>query len=196
MTARWVVDVVAPERNLSVTWQPISLLRKNKPDPEGGAYPVYLQTHRMLRVMESVRDAEGDAGFFQLYLEVGTRIHHDQDRDFDIADALRARGLDVSHADAWDDEAWDDVIAKRMDAGLDLVGEDVGTPIISVSRTPGDATSERVGIFGPVISEVPERQDALDLWDAVVTMTRVPGFWELKKTRTSPPSFGDRLQGF
>ena len=31
MTARWVVDEVAPARDLRVTWQPISLFEKNQP---------------------------------------------------------------------------------------------------------------------------------------------------------------------
>ena len=192
MTARWVVDVVAPERNLQITWQPISLLRKNKPDPDGEAYPVYLQTHKMLRVMESVRKAEGDDAFFRLYWEVGTRIHHDGDRDFDLADALASIGLDTANASAADDEFWDEEIASRMDAGLALVGEDVGTPLIAIDRVAGQNTGERVGIFGPVITRVPDTKDSLELWDAMVTMTRIPGFWELKRTRTERAEFGER----
>ena len=214
MTARWVVDVVAPERNLNITWQPISLLRKNEPDPDSEYYPHYLRTHKMLRVLESVRAADGggsgsegggNAGFFKLYWELGTRIHNDGDRDFAMEDVLDACGLDASHIDAWEDEAWDETIAVRMDAGLDLVGADVGTPIIAIDAESGDTHSGdthsgdtdsgntgRLGIFGPVITKVPNLEDSLKLWDSVVTMTRIPGFWELKRTRTESPDFGDR----
>ncbi len=205
MTARWVVDVVAPERNLDITWQPISLLRKNEPDPESEYYPHYLRTHKMLRVLESVRAADegeggGNAGFFKLYWELGTRIHNDGDRDFAMEDVLDACGLDASHIEAWEDEAWDETIAVRMDAGLDLVGADVGTPIIAIDADSGSADSDstdsgdagRLGIFGPVITKVPNLEDSLKLWDSVVTMTRIPGFWELKRTRTESPDFGDR----
>lgn len=185
-----------PERNLNIVWQPISLLRKNKPDPASAYYGAYERTNNMLRVMESVRASEGDDAFFQLYFEFGTRIHHDQDRDFDISEALLARGFDVSHASAFEDSKWDDVIAERMDAGLALVGEDVGTPIIAMDVKAGDPDSGRVGIFGPVITLANVGQVGLELWDALLTVTRSPGFWELKKTRTTGPEFGDRPVGF
>ena len=61
----------------------------------------------------------------------------------------------------------------RMDAGLDLVGQDVGTPIIAME----DGRGGRVGIFGPVITEVPPREESLRLWDVVVQATRTPSFW-------------------
>lgn len=185
MTARWVVDEVAPARDLQVTWQPISLFFKNEPEP-GSEYhdPVWF-THRLLRVLESVRAADGDVE--TLYLEYGRRIHHEQDREFSAADALEAVGLDTSHADAFDDESWDAEIRRRMDIGLALCGNDVGTPIIAMDDRDGN----RAGYFGPVISRVPDTETSLELWDALRTMISVPGFWELKRTRTEGPEFGD-----
>ena len=50
MTARWVVDEVAPKRDLRITWQPISLLFKNEMTEADEPYPRYLKTHKMLRV--------------------------------------------------------------------------------------------------------------------------------------------------
>ena len=101
MTARWVVDEVKPARALDVTWQPISLYIKNQPfdDEEKGGN--YFATHKLLRVMESVRRAEGDDAVFPLYWEYGRRIHHDQNRDFTAAEALESIGYDTSHADAF-----------------------------------------------------------------------------------------------
>lgn len=189
MTARWVVDEVAPARDLRVTWQPISLFFKNEPD-EGSDYfaPVWF-SHRLLRVLESVRagDGDGDGDVERLYLEYGRRIHHEQDRDFDIADALRAVGLDVEHAKAFDDDVWDAEIRTRMDIGLALCGDDVGTPIIALDDKHGN----RAGYFGPVITRVPDTETSLELWDALRTMISVPGFWEVKRTRTERPEFGD-----
>ena len=75
-----------------------------------------------------------------------------------------------------------------MDEGLALVGTDVGTPIIAWDRQDG----ERVGLFGPVITRVPKGEDSLKLWDAMITMGDIEGFWELKKTRTERPEFGER----
>ena len=60
VTAKWIVTEVAPRRDLSLSWQPISLLFKNNPDPESQYYENTLATHRMLRVMEAERAARGD----------------------------------------------------------------------------------------------------------------------------------------
>ena len=188
MTARWVVDEIKDQRDLDITWQPISLLLKNQPPEDSDYYAPVLATYKMLRVMESVRATEGNDGVFKLYWELGARIHHDKDRDFAIADALESAGLPTSHAAAFDDESFDDEIRKRHDAGLELVGTDVGTPIIAMDKPDGS----RQGIFGPVITRVPDSADSLKLWDGMVAMMSVDGFWELKRTRTERPEFGDR----
>ncbi len=188
MTARWVVDEVKDERDIDVTWQPISLLLKNEP-PEGSPYYAgVLATYKMLRVMESVRTSEGNDGVFTLYWELGTRIHHDGERDFDIVDALESAGLPTSHAAAFEDQSFDAEIRRRHDAGLELVGNDVGTPIIAMDKADGS----RQGIFGPVITRGPSKDDSLKLWDGMVAIMSVDGFWELKRTRTERPEFGER----
>ncbi|MEO1060189.1 MAG: disulfide bond formation protein DsbA [Actinomycetota bacterium] len=188
MTARWVVDEVQPARDLNITWQPISLLFKNEPAPDSDYFAPVEKTHKLLRVMESVRAAEGDGAIGALYWEYGRRIHHDRDREFEVKDALSAVGLDVSHAAAFDDESWDAEIRTRMDAGLALTGDDVGTPIIAFE----DRSGVKQAYFGPVITRVPPTEDALAMWDALTTMMNVEGFWELKRTRTERPEFGDR----
>ena len=185
MTARWVVDEVAPARDLQVTWQPISLFFKNEPDEGSDHYEPVWFSHRLLRVLESVRADGGDVE--QLYLEYGRRMHHEHDRDFDVADALRVVGLDVEHAKAFDDDSWDAEIRTRMDIGLALCGDDVGTPIIAMD----DKHGTRTGYFGPVITRVPDTETSLELWDALRTMISVPGFWEVKRTRTERPEFGE-----
>ena len=71
-----------------------------------------------------------------------------------------------------------------MDAALDLTGEDVGTPLIAFDDTDG----ERVGLFGPVMSNVPTGDAAVEAWDAFVTLARTPGFWETKRSRSENPN--------
>lgn len=189
MTARWVVDEVQPNRDVRVEWEPISLLFKNEIGPDEDSYPRYRRTHKLLRVLESVRTTDGNEGVFRLYWEFGRRIHHDRQLfDFSVEDALTAVGLEPSHAAAYDDDTWDAEIRKRMDVGLELAGNDIGTPIIGFE----DASGQRVGIFGPVITRVPETDLALQLWDGLVMVMTVPGFWELKRTRTERPDFGER----
>jgi hypothetical protein len=188
VTARWVVDEVAPERDLRITWKPISLLFKNEVTEDNERYGVYYSTHRMLRVMESVRKSDGDDAVFPLYWEFGKRIHHDSDREAAIEDILETVGIDVSHAAAADDDSWDPIIRAAMDEGLELAGNDIGTPIIAFDNAEGDRTA----YFGPVITRVPEKRHSLDLWDGLVQIASVPGFWELKRTRTERPEFGER----
>jgi len=163
-----------PHRDLNITWQPISLLEKNQPAPDSDYFAPVQFTHNLLRVMESVRAAEGDDAAFRAYWEFATRIHHD--------------GFDQSHAAAFDDASWDDVIRPKMQAGLALTGDDVGTPIIAMDDDNGD----RVALFGPVISKVPSSEQSLRMWDSFVAMAQTPGFWELKRTRTEGPQFGER----
>ena len=188
MTARWVVDEVKDQRGLDITWQPISLLLKNEPAEGSDYHAAVLTTYKMLRVMESVRAAEGNDGVFKLYWELGARIHHDKDRDFEISDALETAGLPVSHAAAFEDDSFDAEIRARHDAGLELVGNDVGTPIIAMDKPGGG----RQGIFGPVITRVPDTEDSLTLWDGMVAIMSVDGFWELKRSRTERTEFGAR----
>jgi len=186
VTARWIIEI-APERGLEIEWQPISLLIKNEVQPDSSFYPVVHWTYGLLRVMESVR-AEDPSRVGDLYVEYGRRIHHDRERLWDPKLALAAVGLDTMHAAAADSEEFDVELRSRMDAGLALVGDQVGTPIIAFRSDDG----RDVAAFGPVITKVPERAKALALWDAFVTVTELEEFWEIKRTRTVGPAFGDR----
>jgi hypothetical protein len=188
VTANWIVTEVAPHRELDVSWQPISLLFKNNPDPESQYYENSAATHRMLRVMEAIRAARGEDAVFAWYWQCGTRIHHDKDKFFDLAEALAHVGLDRDLALAADDESWDVELRRRMDLGLELVGDDVGTPIIAFGC--GDGTKR--GIFGPVLTRVPATDKSLQVWDAMAALTTLDGFWELKRTRTERPELGAR----
>ncbi len=188
MTARWVVDEIVPARGVRVIWQPISLYFKNKPDEGSPVHDRLFFTHRLLRVMESIRAVEGDSSVQAFYWECGRRIHHDQSRDFTALDVVESAGIDPTHADAFDDDKWDAEIRTRMDAGLAVTGEDVGTPIIAFD----DRGGVKQGYFGPVITRVPSHEDSLAMWDALIAMMNIDGFWELKRTRTDPPEFPAR----
>jgi Mycothiol-dependent nitroreductase Rv2466c len=187
-TARWLVDEVTPHRDIDITWKPISLFFLNDP-PEGSPFHAASRfSLGLLRIMESVRRDEGEAAVGRLYWEFGSRLHHDRELSFDPAKALTEVGLDESHAAAFDDDSWDAVIHASMDEALALVGDDVGTPIIAIEQADGSMQ----GYFGPVISRVPSTEHSLAMWDALVAMMSVDSFFELKRTRTSPPDPGDR----
>ncbi len=61
---------------------------------------------------------------------------------------------------------------------MDLVGPDVGTPIIRV---------ESEAFFGPIVSKAPVGEEAGKLWDGFRAVMSVPGFYEIKKTRDVQP---------
>ena len=187
-TARWIVDEVEPNRDIDITWRPISLKFKNDPPEDSPFYEPVTFTRNLLRVMESARATDGDDAFFKLYWEAGTRIHHDGDRSFDPAELLESVGLDTKHAAAFDDASWDEVIRAGMDEGLALVGNDVGTPIIAITNSDG----VKAGYFGPVITKVPSTDKSVAMWDALVAMMDVDSFFELKRTRTEAPDPGAR----
>jgi hypothetical protein len=68
-----------------------------------------------------------------------------------------------------------------------LTGKDVGTPIIHFQPPTG------VAFFGPVISRLPNPDNAARLWDHVVALAGFPGFAELKRSLRERPqlaSFG------
>lgn len=187
MTSRWILNV-APHRELDVRWRSISLKMKNADAPNHPFAGLYESSHRLLRVMEAVRDAEDNAAIGDLYTEYGKRIHLGQDLKFDPAEALEAANLDRRFASAADDDSWDEAISTSMAEGLALTGNDVGTPIIGFDDIDGDT----VGIFGPVISRTLDLDVALRLWDGVYAAASTPGFWELKRTRTESPEVGFR----
>jgi 2-hydroxychromene-2-carboxylate isomerase len=193
VTARWMVDEVAPQRDLDITWQPISLLFKNNPAEDSPYYARVAGTHKLLRVMESLRAAGvSSADIQRWYLYCGTKVHSDGERSFDpdkVAGMLEHLGLDPQHADAVENEKWDTPVRAGMDAGLALVGDDLGTPIIAFTADDG----VKRGIFGPVLTRVPPPDESLKVWDAMVALTSMDGFWELKRIRTEGPSAPPRL---
>ena len=182
-----------PERDIDVTWRPISLLFKNEPPEDSDYFGPVNFTHKILRVMMAVQDAadspaDGNDAMFRLYRQAGTWIHQDGNKDFTATELLEAVGLDTGHAAAFDDDTWDQVIRDGMDEGLALVGNDVGTPIIAIEKSNG----EQAGYFGPVINKVPPADKGLAMWDGLVAMMEVDSFFELKRTRSGGLDFGDR----
>ena len=83
-------------------------------------------------------------------------------------------------ADAAETDEYDDALKKSHHAGMDQVGTEVGTPVISVNG---------VAFFGPVVTPAPKGEAAGVLWDGVLAVAGTPGFFELKRSRDIPPIF-------
>jgi len=140
-----------------------------------------------VRVLIAAEDRHGPEVVRPLYSAMGTRVHHAKaglGRDM-IVGALLEIGLNPQLADAATSTAFDEALRKSHDAGMQPVGQDVGTPVIHVPR-PG---AEPVAFFGPVVTPIPRGDTAGQLWDGVLAVTSVDGFFELKRTRTRGPIF-------
>lgn len=182
MTSRWLMEVEAV-RDIEVTWSQMSLsvLNEGRDLPEEyremmdrGWAPV--------RVIAAARRAHGDEVTKPLYDAIGTRLHLEQEKDFRAvtAAALAEVGLPAELIEAADTEEHDAYLRESHDRAIDLVGDDVGTPVISV----GD-----VAFFGPVVSPAPKGEAAGRLFDGCVLVAGTDGFFELKRTRTRDPIF-------
>ena len=73
---------------------------------------------------------------------------------------------------------FDLAIIESHQKGMEQVGLDVGTPIISFG---GQA------FFGPVVTPIPRGETVGRLWDGVLIVTGTDGFFELKRTRDRSP---------
>jgi hypothetical protein len=182
VTSRWLVRV-APHRGLDIEWLPISLLEKNRTREGEPFFAEVSASHGMLRVVEAVREAGHADRIGDLYTALGRALHVD-DVPVDLRGILTDLDLDERLAGAATDSRYDVAIRAAMRDGLSLVGDAVGTPIIAVQRPDG---SGRVGLFGPVITRLPDVDASLRLWDGFMAMVGTDGFYELKRTRAEAP---------
>ena len=182
IASRWMLEV-EQVRDVTVRWHVMSLAYLNADRELPEAYQEAMaQAWGPVRVVVAAVAAHGDEVALPLYTALGTRFHH-EDRPKDratIEDALAEVGLPLDLADAMDSDAYDEALRKSHHAGMDQVGFEVGTPVISV---------EGVAFFGPVVSPVPRGEAAGRLWDGVRLVAGTDGFFELKRSRTRDPIF-------
>ncbi|HEX3792510.1 MAG TPA: disulfide bond formation protein DsbA [Pseudonocardiaceae bacterium] len=189
IASRWLLEVERV-RDVRVRFQVLSLSVLN--EGRTGLEPWYREwldagwgPARVAKAVEQKYDADTLRDF---YTAVGTRIHLGKQalgRDLYEA-ALGELGLPVELADAADTTERDEALLAGNHAGLDLVGEDLGTPAIHVTLPDGRVTA----FFGPVVTPTPRGEAAGRLWDGVLLVAGTEGFFELKRARTSGPVLG------
>ena len=134
-----------------------------------------------VRVVIAAREAHGQQVVKPLYDALGERIHHrEQDYPTAIVGALADLGLPADLAEAATSGAHDEALRASHQRAIDLVGDEVGTPVIAV---------DGVAFFGPVVSPAPKGEAAGRLWDGCVLVAGTDGFFELKRSRTRDPIF-------
>jgi 2-hydroxychromene-2-carboxylate isomerase len=182
ITSRWILEAAAV-RNLDVRWHVMSLAVLN----EGRDLPEqYQEAMRKawgpVRVLIAAQRHSGDEVLGDLYTAMGTRIHLQKmalDENL-VRAALAEVDLPLELADAASSTEYDDELRASHSAGIDLVGQEVGTPVIAVEGT---------AFFGPVVTPIPRGEAAGRLWDGVRLVAATPGFYELKRSREASPSF-------
>ncbi|MEU9789279.1 DsbA family protein [Streptomyces sparsogenes] len=190
MTSRWMLEV-EKVRPVEVRWHVMSLAVLNEPKldelPEEYQEMMRGPAWGPVRVCIAAAQKHGDGVLGPLYEALGTRFHNqglERNRETIVA-ALEEVGLPADLADAADTDAYDEQLRASHKEGIDLVGQDVGTPVIAV---PG-ADGEQIAFFGPVVTPAPKGEAAAKLWDGTLMVASIPGFYEIKRTRTVGPIF-------
>ncbi|MGW2224499.1 mycothiol-dependent nitroreductase Rv2466c family protein [Streptomyces formicae] len=174
ITSRWLREVESV-RDIAVQWRVMSLAALNEArdvDPEDpeGLYGEYMKAHG--RVCAAVRERHGNEALGRYFDALGARVHARQDWS-GMAAALADAGLPGELGSVAMTAEYDAVVRASHEAGVALVGDDVGTPVLAV---------EGVGaLFGPVVSPAPRGEAAGRLWDGVVLMAGVAEFHELRR---------------
>ncbi|MGW0772278.1 mycothiol-dependent nitroreductase Rv2466c family protein [Streptomyces sp. NPDC002835] len=190
MTSRWMLEV-EKVRDVEVRWHVMSLavLNEDKLDQVSAEYRDMLENQAWgpVRVVVAAQQEYGDEVVGKLYTALGTRFHNEGQgpvREAVVA-ALEEVGLPASLADFADKDTYDAQLRASHKEGIDKVGQEVGTPVIAV---PG-ADGEQIAFFGPVVTPAPKGEEAAKLWDGTLMVASIPGFYEIKRTRTTGPIF-------
>ncbi|WP_267245480.1 DsbA family protein [Streptomyces sp. PR69] len=190
MTSRWMLEV-EKVRDVEVRWHVMSLavLNENKLDELPEEYREMLATQAWgpVRVVTAAWQKYGDEVLGRLYTAMGVRFHNRGEgatREAIVA-ALGDAGLPAELIDYADSDAYDAELRASHKEGIDKVGQDVGTPVIAVPGPDG----EQIAFFGPVVTPAPKGEEAARLWDGTLMVASIPGFYEIKRTRTAPPNF-------
>lgn len=196
VTSRWLVEV-EKVRDLSIEWAPMSLSVLNDgrdldPDYMKGMEAAWAPA----RVSAAIHKNE-PAKLGEWYTAIGTLIHNEEAADkadihgYDkvIEQSLAEVGLPaelaaVAHEEQGEDsqfgspKAIDEHLRSSHAHAIELVGDDVGTPVVQF----GDSA-----FFGPVLTRVPTGEKAGELFDASVVLGGYEHFFELKRSRTEAP---------
>jgi protein-disulfide isomerase-like protein with CxxC motif len=183
ITSRWVIEV-EKVRPVQARWHVMSLAVLN--EAKEGLPEKYREAMTRawgpVRVCMAAEQKFGPKVLLPLYTAIGTRFHNEkQERNrATIEAALADAGLPVELADAAESTEYDEALRASHKDGMDRVGYDVGTPVISVNGK---------SFFGPVVTPIPRGEDAGRLWDGVLLVAGTDGFFELKRSRTRDPIF-------
>lgn len=176
-TARWIAQI-AHEVSVEVRWRVMSLSVLNEhrdDDPEGDA-DGYLWIPA--RVAAAVQAEHGHAALGAFHDALWTEPDGtEREWTGDIGEALQRSGLPGGLAEAGTSTGYDQTLRASHHAGVERIAAEVGSPVLTITSPDGQ---QQRSIFGPVLSGVPPRAEALRLWDAVLRIVSIPSLREIK----------------
>jgi hypothetical protein len=190
ITSRWIKEVAA-QRDLVVTWPSYCLEIRDDYDVvptmpaelRESAIAAHALAHRMLRIFEAARARDGEPAVDALYTEWGHRFFARGAARDDalLAQCVAACGFDPELVGAADEVKWDEPIIDAMQVAYSFGGPKTQTPTIVVRDDPPH------GFKGPVMAPAPTGTAAVALWDAILVLSREPGFFEITRPRANRP---------
>jgi 2-hydroxychromene-2-carboxylate isomerase len=190
ITSLWLREV-APQRDLDLVWRSFCLEIRDDygvaptiaPERREAVIAAHALSHRMLRIMEAAKARHGADVVEPLLMAWGPRFFpREAKREESIlAACLAACGLDADLVAAADDEQWDVPIVEATELAYEYGGPKTQTPTILVHDDPPH------GFKGPVMAPAPTGEAALRLWDALLVLSREPGFYEFTRPRRNRP---------
>ncbi|MGI9085814.1 MAG: DsbA family protein [Aeromicrobium sp.] len=183
MTSRWMLEV-EQVRDVRTDFHVMSLsvLNEDRDDIDADYQAKVDGWWGPVRVVTAAEQAHGSEVLRDLYTALGTR-HHVDGLEYDqevYVEALEEVGLPADLAEAADVPDLDKAVRESHAEGIDRVGQEVGTPVISIDDT---------AFFGPVMSPAPEGEQAGRVFDGARLLAGYDGFFELKRSRTREPIF-------
>lgn len=175
-TTNWLT-AVAEEIDLEIHGHPMSLWEINNHQAPDEYRSIVLLSLQALRLVQALDTESRYDELWRFYRELGTRIH-DEGRKWSVKvieeSALAAGISDIAPIH---DESLDVPIAEVTSLAMTRGGQDIGSPLMVL---PGVDK----GFHGPIVEAEPMPIDqALELWNAVQSITSLPRFLELKHGR-------------
>jgi hypothetical protein len=176
LTSRWLLEV-QKVRDVAISWDVMSVALLNEGVTLQEPIKSKLESSwGPLRVSRAVLVECGDEAFADFVTALGRHLHVEKQKPRRelFHDVLRDRGLPVALADLDESDRLDADIRDSHRRAVELVGPDLGTPVIECGGA---------AFFGPVITRVPRGEEAGELWDAVRVLLRFPQVVEIKRGR-------------